>query len=786
MQENNIQTHTNIIGEDDEIDIKRLLFLLLRKWYWLLLFLILGTAAAFIWGKYQHQKYKVDTCIVVRENTKGLDIENMFMQNMMQGGSNQSSYNEIEILRSYTLNYKAVENLNWRTAWYKKNIFIWQGLYLKEPFIVSEVNNKPNLEGIPIYITPLSATQYKITAKGTVKTGNKEIEININETGQFGQIFNNEYFHFTLHPKEKTNTLTGNEYRFQFLNKSDVAFYYMKRTSVDFTDKLSDVVKLSMEGIEPMRDIHYLNELIRVYLDLKLEQQTKTQKRSLEFISRQLSGISDSLTIAESNFTEFRSQNQIIDLTSQGSLVMDQLSEIEKEKAQYQMQLDYFKNLQSYLGKTENSQQIMTPSVVGIEDPTLNTLVLKLTELYSRRQVLSFSAHDNNPTLILINKEIEQVNNQLRENLVNLIDNAQLTIKSLDRRYNRINSELNNLPQQEQELINIKRQYELTSEIYTFMMQRRAELEISLAGTVVDIQIIDPAQLERIVPTGTSKILIIIIGAFLGLLFPVLIILLSDFFSSTIHLQEDVEKLTPLTIIGNVLHSKSKSELVVLENPSAPISESYRTIRTNLQYKLGHANEKIIGLHSISPSEGKTFNSTNLACILAMNDKKTVLLGADLRKPRLHRIFDISNKTGLSNYLAGQATTNEITIKTKIDNLWLIPSGTIPPNPAELLEREAFITLLKELKSKFDHIIIDNAPVSIVTDGLITSKLTDLNLFVLRYGVSKKDQLKYINEIAKKGIMKNPAIIINDIKLDRFSYGYSYSYKYAYGKGYNE
>jgi len=256
MQENNIQTHTNIIGEDDEIDIKRLLFLLLRKWYWLLLFLILGTAAAFIWGKYQHPKYQVDTILVVRENTKGFDIENMFMQNMLQGGSNQSSYNEIEILRSYTLNYKAVENLNWRTAWYKKNIFIWQGLYLKEPFIVSEVNNKPNLEGIPIYITPLSATQYKITAKGTVKTGNKEIEINIDETGQFGQIFNNEYFHFTLHPKEKTNTLTGNEYRFQFLNKSDVAFYYMKRTSVDFTDKLSDVVKLSMEGIEPMRDIH--------------------------------------------------------------------------------------------------------------------------------------------------------------------------------------------------------------------------------------------------------------------------------------------------------------------------------------------------------------------------------------------------------------------------------------------------------------------------------------------------------------------------------------------------
>jgi capsular exopolysaccharide synthesis family protein len=784
MQENYIQTHANIIGGDDEIDIKRLLFLFLRKWYWLLLCLILGTGIAFIWGKYKNPTYQVDTSLVVRESTKGFDIENMFMQSM-PGGGNQSSYNEIEVLRSYTLNHNAVENLNWRTAWYKKNLFLWDGLYLKEPFLVSEVNDKPNLEGITILITPLSATQYQITVSGTGNIGNEQMEIDIDETGQYEQAFENEFFNFTLHPKEKTNTLIGDEYRFQFKNKSSIAFRNMKRTTAEFTDKFSDVVKLSMEGTEPMRDIHYLNELIRVYLELKLEQQTKTQKRSLEFISMQLSGISDSLNVAESNFTAFRSQNQIIDLSSQGSMVMDQLSEIEKEKAQSQMQLDYFKNLQSYLGKVESAEQIMTPSVVGINDPTLNTLVLKLTELYSRRQVLAFSARENNPTLILINQEIEQVNNQLRENLANLIDNAQRSIKSLDHRYNRINKELNNLPQQEQELINIQRQYELTSEIYTFMMQRRAELEISLAGSVVDIQIIDPAQQERIVKTGTNKLTIIVIGAFLGLLFPILIILLSDFFSNTIYMQEDVEKLTPITIIGNVLHSKAETELIVHENPSAPISESYRTIRTNLQYKLEHANEKIIGIHSISPSEGKTFNVSNLACILAMNDKKTIVIGADLRKPRLHKIFNVSKKTGLSNYLVGQATTDEIIIKTKIDNLWIIPSGTIPPNPAELLEREAFATLLEDLKNKFDHIIIDNAPVSMVTDGLITSKLSDLNLFILRYGVSKKDQLKYINKIAEKGVMRNPAIIINDVKLDRFSYGYSYSYKYAYGKGYS-
>ena len=188
----------------------------------------------------------------------------------------------------------------------------------------------------------------------------------------------------------------------------------------------------------------------------------------------------------------------------------------------------------------------------------------------------------------------------------------------------------------------------------------------------------------------------------------------------------------------------------------------------------------------MQPAEGKTFNSVNLSSILAMNDKKTILLGVDLRKPRLHRIFKISNEKGLSNYLVGQSQITEIIQETNIDNLFVIPAGPIPPNPAELLERPAFKQLLEELKNQFDFIIIDNAPVSRVTDGLITSKLSDLNLFVLRYGVSKKDQLKFINDIAKQGVMQNPALIINDVKLSRLGYGYAYSYNYGYGKGYSE
>ncbi|KJF43869.1 GumC family protein [Draconibacterium sediminis] len=783
MTANNLNQQYNTIEQNDEIDIKRLLFLLLRRWYWLALGLFIGATGAWLFVKYTPDKYQVNTSLLVTDESKGFDLENLFMEGMMGGSGKASLQNEVEFLRSYTLNRQAVDNLNWQTSWQKKNLIIWSGIYLNEPFILHKSGEALNPAGISIYITPLSETEYVIEADGEIDLDGQTQKIAFEETATYAQPFRNEYFNFTLTPKENSGELLGESYRFSFIDKSKLTTAYLKRVNTDY-GKESEVIKLSIESTEPLRDIHYMNELVRVYLELKLDLQTQTQKRSLDFIDSQLSGISSDLSAAENTFTEFRSKNQIIDLSSQGSLIMEQLKEIEQEKSQMQMQLDYFKNLQRYLGNIQSADQLVAPSVVGITDATLNALVLKLSELYSRRKVLAFSARENNPSLILLNQEIDQVNHHVREMLVNLIDNTQLSVNTLNIRYNRINQQLNNMPEQEQQLINIQRQYELTNEIYTYLLQRRAELEISLAAAVVDIQIIDPAQFERLVPLNKSPLLILFIGAFLGLLLPGVLILVIDFFDNSIHLQEDIEKLTPLSILGNVFHSTEKSELVVVHHPQAPITESYRTIRTNLQFKLTPGIQKVIGLHSVQPSEGKSFNATNLASIMAMNDKKTVIIGADMRKPRLHQIFNLSNTKGLSNYLVGQYTAKEVIQQTEIENLSVIASGPIPPNPAELIERPAFLQLLEELKKQFDFIIIDNAPVSRVTDGLITSRHSDLNLFILRYGVSKKNQLKYINDIASHGTMNNPALIINDIKLNRLNYGYSYSYQYAYGKGY--
>jgi len=767
-------------NSEDEIDLMRLFSLLLNRWYWLLAGLLLGGLIAGVVAISRNQSYQAETKIIVPSDDSAMNLENLF-KGSLPGGQTTSLFNEIELLNSYTLNHRVVGNLNWRTMWYEKHLMKWESLYTCEPFMVTETEGGINAEGIDLYIKPVSETAYEIEARGegTVKQG--KVKIDLSATGTFGIPLQSPYFNFTLHRKD-TALITERSFRFRFNSYVDLTRSLQKQVNVGQANKDGEVISLSMEGTEQLRAVHYLNELVKVYLNLKLEQQTETQKRSLQFISQQLSGISDSLSAAGKNFTQYRSQNQIIDLSTQGELVMTKLSDLELQQSQQRMQLDYFNNLLEYLDRNEGLKQVVAPSVAGIDDPGLNALILKLSDLYSRREVLSYSARDNNPTLVILNNEIGQFKKQLRETLTNLIDNARLSIRNLEVRYAEISGQLNNLPGKEQQLINIQRNYELTSEIYTFLLQKQAELEITLASTVVDIQVIDPANIDTLIPTGTSPKVIALMGLLLGLFFPAMIILALDFFNQSIKSQEEVERLSRIALIGNVLHSNLKSELVVIDNPMAPITESYRTIRTNLQFKLTAPGHQIIGIHSILPGEGKSFTSANLACILAMNNKRTLLIGADMRKPRLHNIFGLSNNAGLSTYLIGQHDAAKVCQATAIENLTVVASGPVPPNPAELIEGERFCQLLHWAKESFDFVIIDNAPVSLVTDGLITGNLSDLNIFVLRYGISHRDELRYVNDLANRGVMKNPALIMNDVK--QAGFGYGYAGKYAYGKGY--
>ena len=773
----NIDQNNLVEIEDAEgIDFKKIIFLIRRQWHWLALFGALGIIGAYIYNQLTLPEYMVSTTILVPEKSNGLNMKDIFQGGI--DGPKNNIYNQIEIIKSYYNISQALINLNWRTSWFEKDLFVWKGIYKQEPFDVQEAPNFVNPKRLIVYITPTSGDNYTVKVDGKTYKGSSVIDVKFEESGVYGRPFVNKYFNFTLLKKVNNFETPDGKYYFVFNDLKDATLSYRGRLDVKIKDKKSDIIECSILGEERNKEVEFLNELIRVYSEGKMDFQNQAQRRSLEFINAQLAGISDSLNTASTKFTEFRSRNNVIDLGAEGTLVMNNLKEIESERAKGQMQLDYFQDLLKYLNNTNDLKQLVSPSVVGIQDASLNALVLKLMELYNRRQVVSFSAKENNPTLVMIDKEMDQTRNQLNENLRNLIDNATRNINSQTDRQAKISVQLNKLPQKEQQMVNIQRQFNLTNEIYTFLLQKRAETNIALASSIPDVQVIDVARPESTKQVGLDSQMIIFIGLLLGLAIPVAYILFVNLFDDRIRTQSDLEKNTNIPILGNIIHSISMSELAVHENPKSHIAESFRALRTNLQYMLNGSVGNVISIHSTNPGEGKSFSAVNLAAILAMNSKKILLIGADLRKPRLHKIFNLPNEKGLSTFLIGIDTIDQVIFPTMVENLSLLPSGPIPPNPSEILGKPEMKILIDEVRSKFDYIIIDNSPTALVTDGHILSHLSDLNIFILRYGISHKNQIEMLNQYANNKTIDNIAILVNDIKTNSFGHSYYKYYQY--------
>lgn len=763
---------------EESVDIKKIIYLVRRQWYWFLLFGILGLGLAFLYTKVNKQEYKASTSILLKDNTSGINVSDLF-QGVINQPKNKVT-DQMEIISSYTIVNKALKSLDWRTSWYQKDFWTWNGLYKTKPFKVTEAPGFQNPTGGRIYITPVSDTQYKI--KADFKSGPDNIPVEFNSGGTFGRLFQNKFFRFTLSLKDPKADLSGSRYYFVFnnLNAATRNYRHLIQTSTLGQNNRSDVIVCSLKGTEPQKEVDFLNRLISTYIQEKLNVENETQLKTLKFINGQLKEFSDSLAQASNNFVAFRSQNKIINLTQEGAIVMDSLAHIESNKAGAQLQLDYYNNLQKYLSRSDSMSQIVAPAVAGSNDALFNALVLQMNNLYNQKAIMAFSARRKNPALMLLNSQITQTREQMQESLHNLIDNAEQFLSVVKKRESLVTKLLTKLPKKEQEMITLQNKYNMINQIYTFLLQNKAQTSITMASNVPDVRVIDVARTETTVPVGISHKTFIIIGFILGLLIPGIFLLLRNFFDDRIRTQEDVEKNTQLPVLANIIHSPGYTDLAVYDSPKSNLSESFRTLRTNLQFMLDGKGGKVIGIHSTNPAEGKSFNSVNLATILAMNNKAVVLLGADLRKPRLHNLFDVSNDKGISTYLISQNTMEEIIQPTKIDNLSFIASGPVPPNPAEILGKTEMKTLVDELRNRFDYIIIDNAPVGLVTDGIIISQFADVNIFILRYGFSQRHNIELINQEAARKTIPHIALVVNDIKAGTFGYTYYKYYRYEY------
>jgi len=765
---------------EEGTNVKAFLFRLLSKWHWFVLFGFLGLSGGYLMSKFSQPSYQMNSTVLVKEESASMGMDQLFEGFDLGGKTNIE--NHLLMLKSYTLNRQALENLDSKISWYRKGVFTDASLYGKYPYVVEEKEAAENLSGIALHITPIDNKTYQLEAEGTAVENGLEFDVEFEGKGRYGIPFKNEYYSFTLNKNTDFISVEDAEYYFVFNDLNKLTQSYLERLGVSLATKKADGINLSLKGSNPAREVDYMNELIRVYMNYGLSEKNRTSENTVRFIDIQLGQIVDSLSMAGQNFTDFRSKNGIVDLSQEAGLVVEKLEEMETEKALSERRLEYFRNLKAYMGNAEQMKLMVSPSVVGIVDMGLNAQVVKLGELYARKSTLSFVVKEKSPSLLMVNQEIRNTLASLDENLKNLLSNAEIELRSLSNRMDKIQMELVGLPQTEQELINIKRRFDLNNELYTFLLQKRAEAAITMASNVSDAQVLDPARIETAEKIGPKTAINLLIGLILGLAIPFMLIVVGDYFNDTIQSKEELEKESKLPIFGEIAHNSYKKEMPIAEHPRSGIAESFRGLRTNLQYLFTEKGAKVIGVHSMIPGEGKTFSALNLATIVAMDNKKVLLVGCDLRKPRLHEIFDIGNTRGLSTFLINNHSLKEIVTPTKVQNLSIVNSGPIPPNPAELLGNGEFERFIEDAKKEYDYIILDNAPVTLVTDGILTSKHADANLFVLRQGYSHKDQVKFINQLAEKESIKKIGMILNDAKHSNTgNYG-----SYGYGNGYYE
>ncbi len=773
------QTYFNP-ADNEDLDFKRYISLFISNWYWFAIALLIALSIAYGINRWSEQLYTVSSSLLIKDDQTGA------LTDIFSGSagfrSQQNLNNEIGILQSFSLNYRVMQELPEFSVIYtsvgKRNIAETR-LYKSAPFIVIFDSLEKQTASQKLNIKILSDTTYRLEINGG-RGYKKELA--------FGERFNEAGFDFIINLREKEeyhyNPDMSNKYYFYFVNPVSLANQYRGKLSISPITEDASLVTLSTTGYVGEQEADYLNTLMDVYLDFGLEYKNQTAAKTIEFIEHQLNTISDSLKIAENDLESFRLVNKLIDISREGAIIQGNLEQLDDEMTRLMMQKNYYEYLKNYIESKQETADIIAPSVMGVSDQLLIRLVDELSTLQKQKRQLSMNLFESAEPLRLLEINISKVRSALGENVNNDLKNIEQLIDDANRRLAGIENEIRKLPSTERQMINIQRKFDINNTVYTFLLEKRAEAGIARASNVSDNRIIDHAgyfSISRIRPRESKNILV---ATLLGFLIPFLGIIIIDYLNNKIIDKKDIEKRTSAPVIGYISHNSLKTEMPVVENPGSTLSESFRSVRTNLKYFLKDTQCPVISVSSTITAEGKTFVSTNLATIIAMSDKKVLLVGLDLRKPRIHKILGINNDPGISNFLIGEEKFEDVIKKTEVENLWYAPAGPVPPNPAELIESDAMGVFIEKAKKKFDYIIIDTPPVAIVTDALLVSQFTDFYLFVVRQRYSSKNTIELIDELHNNESIKSLGVVVNDISMSGY-YGYGLRYGYSMGYGYN-
>ncbi len=772
-QENTVQNGVMLEEEKSNFDIMEWVFRILHYWYLFVIAAIIAFSLAYLKNKRVIETYLTTGTLIIKEYNGG-----MGSSALMQGFGVDAGYknvnNQLIILGSYDLIGRAVDSLPFLNVEYiTHGRFKTRNIYQQTPILVEYSRLDPLVYSF----------MFKCTSQndGSLLITTTREDYNFSYTAHYGEPLETPLFTAVVWPTENMMS-AGQHIYFRFRSRDDLASEFSSRLSMNFVTQGSTVLALQLVGVTPERDRDFINKLSDIYLLQNLERKNEVADKSIRFINQQLEVLQQSLAVSESAMTDFRQENKFVDVNSYAGTLMSKASQYDQQKMALRLKETYLDYLANYLNRQIEQEAVIAPATLGLNEPMLMQLVQQLNDLQIQRGELS----SKNVYYAKYSNDIENVKTAIAEVVKSMRTSLEIEKEDLNNRLEEVEHDIKKLPQKELQMVAIERNYRIDDNYYTFFLQKRAEAEIQKASNTPDNEIMDRARTTRTMNAKEKRKNTTTYMA-IGLLIPLLLIILSELLNNKLRTAKEVERLSNFDLVGVLRHVRSQNPTFVQKSPRSSYAEMLRGVRSRIEFLVQRKTKIALTITSTQSGDGKTFISTNMASLYGMTGHPTLLLDMDIRKPNVHEKLGLEAKEGVTNYLIGDCTLDDIIIHNEQFGFDVIPAGTIPPNPGELIRSDKLTELLAILRERYDFIVIDSSPVGQVPDALSLIEQTDLTLFVVRCLKTNKAFAKQTLETLAINHKDKIHLILSDIPSESSaasSYGYGYGYGAGYGYGY--
>ncbi|CAM3758877.1 polysaccharide biosynthesis tyrosine autokinase [Mucilaginibacter galii] len=765
-----LHTNNSQPVEEDTIDIKQILAKILHNWIWFLLSIFFCLMLAYIYAYFAATSWSVASKILVVDEknspksavsgTLSGDVGSLF-------SAKSSADNEIQVLKSRTLMKKTVDAMQLNIRTYLKTGLKANEIFEDAPFNVSIAYKADTIVNRTYDIEILPGNRFSIS------NSNENLKLN----AKFGEVIKLNQYNLLL--RNKPALKTGVKFEISIQSPDAAVLDFSKNFGVALSDKQATTIDLSLIYSNPAKGEAILNKIMQIYLQSNLQNDKQIADSTMAFIDSRIVLVSKELNNIEKQFEEYKKENNIANISEQSKALVTSASDYYDKLTQQETQLTVISDIERTLSNPKNKNFIPS-SLINSTDQSFGQGIVAYNELLRSRDKATLSYTDGNPVIQNLDQQIDNSRINLLNNIETYKKGLQLGKSELQKQNSGFTGQLKELPGKERNYLDFSRQQNLKQELYLFLLQKREETAISRNSTISSSRIIDTAKSD-FSPFKPQKSIIYLMGVVIGILLPALFLFVKELFNIQISSKSDIEKATNATILGEIGHNSDKQSLVTGVNSRSVISEQFRSLRTNLHFVLDSSKSNVLLFTSSMSGEGKSFLSLNIGSALALTNKRVVFLEMDLRKPKLSESMGLSNDNGYTNYAISDDENFDYKKLLKPlsfnENCYLISSGPIPPNPAELLENGKLEKLINYLKVEFDYIIVDCAPIGLVTDALMIEKYSDLTFYVIRQGYTYKSQLAIVNDL-KNGKVKNLYLIVNDIPAQKGGFS---AYGQAYG-----